>query len=243
MDTKGNYYLKTLGPKEAHFIIGLYEVNKGIFSLQIASEVSGLSGQSLQNLLYRLVRKGILSRLGGKLYTIVPFHLGHTREYLNNPYLVAREIALNTKKRNKYYISHGSAMSIHQMITQPQFVTYTSVTQQIKKKSYHYGIKVSFCNYAKVTLFWVEKHWIEASETIFVSDIEKTIIDGLKLPQYCGGITEVAKGLWIKRNEININKLVKYAFKVNMGVVFRRLGFLLDIYQLAEESFFKEVKK
>ncbi len=72
--------------------------------------------------------------------------------------------------------------------------------------------------------------------------IEKTIIDGLKLPQYCGGITEVAKGLWIKRNKININKLVKYAFKVNIGVVFRRLGFLLDVYQVAEESLLKKLK-
>ena len=73
MDIKGNYLLKTLGPKEAHFIIGLYEINKSIFNLQVASEVSGLSGQYLQNLLYRLVKKGILNRLSRKLYTIVPY--------------------------------------------------------------------------------------------------------------------------------------------------------------------------
>ena len=199
MDIKSNYLLKTLGPREAHFVMSLYEVNKSIFNLRIASEVSGLSGQSLQNLLYRLVKKGILNRLGGKLYTIVPFNLGHTKEYLNNPYLVAREIALNMKKRNKYYVSHGSAMSIHQMTTQPQFVTYTSVTQQIKKNPVIMGSKFHFVTMQKPHYFGVKKHWIETSEIIFVSDIEKTIIDGLKLPQYCGGITEVAKGLWIKK--------------------------------------------
>ena len=67
---------------------------------------------------------------------------------------------------------------------------------------------------------------------ILVSDLERTIIDGVKLPEYCGGITEVAKGLWMKRHELNCDKLVEYAEKINKGAIYRRLGFLLELYEI-----------
>jgi predicted transcriptional regulator of viral defense system len=35
-----------------------------------------------------------------------------------------------------------------------------------------------------------------------VSDIERAAIDGLHFSAYCGGVTEVAKGLWMRRNDV-----------------------------------------
>ncbi len=210
MDINRYQLAKTLGPQEARFIMGLYQRNKKIFNLEAASEVSGLSGQRLQNLLYTLVKKSILNRLDSGLYNIVSFELGWEKEYLGNPYLVAREIVFKKVKSEnaEYYISHGSAMKIHQMVTQPQLVIYTTVTKQIKKHPIILGTEFHFVTAKKENYFGFKKQWIEKSEMVLVSDIEKTIIDGLKLPEYCGGITEVAKGLWIKRNEIDPEKLV-----------------------------------
>ena len=52
MDIKSNYLLKTLGPREAHFIIGLYEINKSIFNLQ-ARILSQIIEMNLQNRIFK----------------------------------------------------------------------------------------------------------------------------------------------------------------------------------------------
>jgi predicted transcriptional regulator of viral defense system len=191
-----------------------------------------------------LVKKGILTRLESGLYNIVPFESGHAGAYLGNPYVVARELVFKKTKSEKanYYLSHGSAMEIHQMVTQPQFVVYTTVSKQIKTHPTILGTEFRFVTTKEDQCFGVEKHWVEKSEMVLVSDIEKTIIDGLKLPEYCGGITEVAKGLWIKKNKISPEKLVEYAFRIDKGVIYRRLGFILETYQMADDFLLQKLQ-
>lgn len=56
----------------------------------------------------------------------------------------------------------------------------------------------------------------------------------LKIQSICGGIIEVAKGLWIKKEIIDVKKLINYAFILDVGVVYRRLGFLLELFEIGE---------
>src|SRR5690606_30342223 len=57
-------------------------------------------------------------------------------------------------------------------------------------------------------------------------------IDGLKQSEYCGGFTEVAKGFWMRRDDINPDLLVDYALRLGVGAVIRRLGFLLEAFEV-----------
>ena len=83
-------------------------------------------------------------------------------------------------------------------------------------------------------LFGLTEHWATKQEQVKVSDLERTIVDGLRRPEYCGGVTEVAKGLWTRRQEVNMDRLIGYAKRIRVGVVVRRLGYLLETYQMAE---------
>jgi len=74
---------------------------------------------------------------------------------------------------------------------------------------------------------------VTKQDKVCVSNPERTIIDGLKQPEYCGGLTEVAKGLWMRRQDLKVAKLVGYAKRIGVGAVLRRLGFLLETYQMA----------
>ena len=237
MDINTNY-TKTLGPKSAKFILSLYDDGKTIFTIDEASKYVNLEGQGLQKFLSPLIRKGILNRLITGLYIIVPFELGNTTEFLGNPYVVAREIIRSKQKsaQQQYFISHASAFELHQMITQPHMEVYTTTSKQIKEKISIQGMRFHFITAKKQNLFGFKKHWVNKSEAILVSDLERTIIDGLKLPEYCGGINEVAKGLWIKRKEMSIKKLTEYAEKIDSGVVYRRLGYLLELHKMATEQ-------
>ncbi len=236
---------KTLSPKSAKFILSLYDDGKTIFSTKDASKYLNLEGQSLQKFLNPLLKKGILNRLITGLYTIVPFELGNTTQFMGNPYVVAREIAAFKQKEisSQYFISHASAFDVHQMATQPNMDVYATTNKQIKDKIQIQGMRFHFITSKKKDFFGFKKHWISKTESILISDLERTIIDGLKLPEYCGGITEVAKGLWIKRNEISSTKLIEYAEKINSGIIYRRLGYLLEIYKMANEQDLKRLHK
>jgi predicted transcriptional regulator of viral defense system len=76
------------------------------------------------------------------------------------------------------------------------------------------------------------EQWVEKHEKVIVSDPERTIIDGLRNPNYSGGLVDVAKGLWIRRQDVDPKRLVDYAIRLNIGAVIRRLGFLLELWRI-----------
>jgi predicted transcriptional regulator of viral defense system len=100
-------------------------------------------------------------------------------------------------------------MEIHRMVTQPQLAVFASSSKRL---------------------------WVTKQESVEISDLERTVIDGLRQPEYCGGITEVAKGLWTRHQDIQATKLVDYALRIATGTVIRRLGYLLELYAIAPES-------
>lgn len=224
---------KTLGPSEARLWVQLSQDNRKTFNIRDVSTITGLKGHSLRKFIYRLRKKGLVTRLRSGLYNMVPFEMGQETHYFGNPYIVAREIVnlKSPRKPSPYYLSHASAMDFHQMVTQPQLVVYASTILHIKPHTIM-GTMFHFVTCKPSHMFGMKKYWIDNTNQVWVSDLEKTIIDGLKMPQYCGGITEVAKGFWMKRKELDLAKMINYAEQLNLGVVYRRLGFLLETYEM-----------
>lgn len=225
---KTNYNLrKTLGPQAANLLTELHEIGRMIFTLSDVEMVTGLSPKSARNFVAKVVSRGLATRLKPGLFILVPFELGREREYLGNPYLVAREIAGG----KEYYLSYASAMDLHGMVTQPQLVVYTSATKPIRPRTI-LGTEFRFVRCKPQHLFGLIDHWVDKTEKVRVSDLERTVIDGLKHPEYCGGFTEVAKGFWMRRDDSQPKLLVDYALQLGVGAVIRRLGFLLEVCEV-----------
>ena len=218
---------KTIGPQAAFLIAELHEKGKTIFSNKDVEKITGLNPKSTRGLVIRLVDRGLATRLKPGLFILVPAELGHEREYLGNPYLVAKKIVA----KREYYISHASAMDIHQMVTQPQLVVYTTSIKPIKPRIV-LGTEFRFIVSKPKNIFGIKDHWITNTEKIRVSNTERTVIDGLKQAQYCGGFSEVAKGFWMQNENIDISKLVDYAIMLDVGAVYRRLGYLLELFEM-----------
>jgi predicted transcriptional regulator of viral defense system len=125
-------------------------------------------------------------------------------------------------------------MDIHGMMTQPQLVVMVT-TPKPRRALTTLGVEFRFIRCRRTHLFGLTEHWATKQEQVRVSDLERTIIDGLKQPEHCGGVTEVAKGLWMRRQDINVDRLVRYARRLGVGAVVRRLGFLLETYEIAVE--------
>jgi predicted transcriptional regulator of viral defense system len=219
-----NNQLKTLGPQAAKLITTLHEKRRTIFSVRDVNEITGLAPKSARNFAATLIQRGIATRLKAGLFILVPFELGREREYAGNPYLVARELAAG----RPYFLSHASAMDVHGMVTQPQFVVYVTTTRAVRRRTI-LGTEFRFVRCKPEHLFGTVDHWVDKTAKVVVSDLERTVIDGLKQPGYCGGFSEVAKGFWMRRRDVDIGRLVNYALRLDVSAVIRRLGFLLEV--------------
>ena len=219
---------KTLGAKSALLVTLLHEKNQQIFTYQNVTELLGISPELARSFMAKLVARGLVTRLKPGLFILVPFELGREGEFLGNPYRVARELA----GEGPYYLSYASALSLHQMTTQPQLVLYTSAPRMIRGRTI-LGTEFRFVQVKPEHLFGLEEFWIDKQEKVWVSDKERTILDGLKLPEYCGGISEVAKAMTMKQRELSAARLVEYAEKLGVGAITQRLGFLMELYGFA----------
>lgn len=219
---------KTLGPQAARLVTTLHERSRAVFRLEDVRDITGLSEVSARSFVRKLVDRGVATRLKPGLYVLVPFELGRERQYSGNPLVVVREIM----QGEDYYLSHATAMEIHGMTTQPQLIVMVT-TPAPRRSVTVLGVEFRFVRCQRKHLFGLTEHWVTKQEKVRVSDLERTIIDGLKQPEHCGGLTEVAKGLWMRRQDMAVDRLVQYARRIGVGAVVRRLGFLLETYEIA----------
>ncbi len=238
-----NYQLKSLGGLAAHLIATLYSRNRPIFHFDEAKEI--LKGRApAASVLTQLIKHKVITRLKPGTFRIIPFELGFEKEYLGNPYIVARELMVHTRSGtiNEYYISHGSAFDLHQMVTQPQFIVYVSSPRMLRSRTIQ-STEFLFIRCKAKDLFGLTEVWVDKNEKVRVSDLERTLLDGLKQPAYCGGISEVAKGFTIKQDSVDPHKLIEYAKKLNVGAVTRRLGYLMELYKIGTPQHWERVRK
>ncbi len=232
--------LKTLGPVSANFILTLYEKNKIIFTPKDVIEITGLRDKYLYRFIQQLIERELILRLKPGKYFVISQEIGKQSKFIGNWFVVAREIANSPK----YYISYYSAMDFHNMLTQPLLKVYITTPKQLRKKI-HSIVNVTFeFIYSNSEKIWgIDEVWVTNTEKVRVSDIERTIIDCLYKPKYCGGILEISKGIWIQKDSIDFEKLMDYLERFDKFVVAKRLGFILQTYNLLDSKLINEFKK
>lgn len=146
-------------------------------------------------------------------------------------FVIAREVLGSVP----YYISHYSAMELHQMTTQPVNTVYVTLPRQRDSRMIA-GVEYRFV-YASQRFFWGwDRIWVAAEEQVRVSDLEKTLLDCAVRPELCGGLGECARGLWLRKGDLDENRLVKYIERLGHKAAAKRVGFLLETYGLGEPS-------
>lgn len=220
---------KTTGRVSAGFIAALQNRGKSIFSIDEAQAICGKRRSATVDLLRDLVNRGILARI--KSGTFLILQTGNENTQLRNWPVIARELA----GKDPYFISHYSAMRIHGMTSHPIVNVYLTLTKQKPDKivsniTYHFI-------YSKEKHFWGQmSHWATKQEQVWVSDPERTLLDGFDRPDLCGGITDVVRGLWATQKNINSEKLVNYAKQYRTKAAVKRLGYVLEALNIAPNT-------
>lgn len=228
--TKGS-----LGKSESRFLARVS--GKATFTTSEAQGLLNYKGQdSTQKFLDRLQQKGWIRRIRRGRFAVIPLSSGESRSPQLHEFIIAMELV------SPAAIAYWSALNHHGMTEQIPRTVFVATNHPVRR---HPG-EVLGVNYKIVSIrpakyFGVVKDWID--ELPFsVTDREKTIVDGLDLPQYTGGIDEIAKAMLSVWSQIDETKLVKYAVKIGNSAVAKRLGFLMESLGLGDiENFRKTV--
>lgn len=216
--------LKLLGSRELELLFTLEEEGKTVFMTEDARRILRSTEASLKNVLYRLRRKGRIEEIERGKYLLIPAKAGYEGKWAEMPFVIASKIV------DPYYIGFWSALNYWDMTEQVPSVTFVVTTK--RKRNLEYGpLRFKFVTLSKNKFFDVVEEEI-GGEKFKVSSREKTIVDCLSYPKYCGGIDEVVKGIWESQDEIDFAKVVEHSEKIGSNVVVRRLMYILDILEI-----------
>lgn len=117
------------------------------------------------------------------------------------------------------YIAFWSALHYHKMTDQVPRTVFL-VTTKRKKSLRFQGQKVKYVTVKRSLFFGYERY-----DKVVVSDIEKTVIDCLRHPEYSGGISQIREAI---SDELDTDRLIEYCVLTGSSAVASRLGYLLE---------------
>lgn len=209
-----------LGVLETRTITDLVAEGKTLFTL---SDLEGKLGSRLKarKMASTLVRKQWLERLAKGVYLVLELSAGSSPKWTEDRYYIASKLA------SPCYIGFFNALHKYGWTEQVPLAVNVVVTSPLKRRVIH-GVDYRFITVTKRKFFGTIKT-IERGHEIEFSDPEKTVVDALDRPEYCGGIEEVAKALSIAKETVDFTKVASYAERSHNGAVLKRLGFLSEL--------------
>jgi len=186
---------------------------------------------ALRELLSDMTKRGLLMRLKDGVYYIIPYEQ-NAENFMPEWHLIVEHLVNDAK----HYIGYYSALQIHNLITQPSLKEQIVVSKQLRPSEYKIkDVPFQFIYHNENHFFGAKKIWIDSFNSVFCSDLEKTLIDCLFKPDYAGGIVEVAGAIYASKDKIEYDKLLTYAKKFDSQAVIKRLGFLLELLGINTE--------
>jgi len=212
-----------------------------IFSTQRARELApevGLKDSYLREALYHLRRNGWIVSLRRGLYALSGSVPGVTP---------AHEFEVAMALVSPAAISHWSALHYHGMTQQAPRKVFVLTTKESSvprmrdstTKRIIDGYPVGDTIYKIVQVkperyFGTQKIWIEEAR-VTITDPEKTLLDGLSMPQYCGDFAEVLHAFEVRGDDLHPQRIIEYACKLDTATA-KRLGWVLE-YQGIDPAF------
>jgi predicted transcriptional regulator of viral defense system len=197
---------------------------------QLAPEV-GLKDSYLWEALYHLRRNGWIVSLRRGLYALSSSVPG---------VIPAHEFEVAMALVSPAAISHWSALHHHGLTEQaPRKVfvlTNTDATiprmRSTKARQTGDGYPAGDTLYKFVQVkpdryFGTERVWINEAR-VTITDPERTLLDGLCMPQYCGDFAEVIHAFEARGNDLNLERIIEYARKLDTATA-KRLGWVLEL--------------
>lgn len=208
-------------------LMSLFSANEKItVTADDVIEIRNCSRVMANQILNRLAQKGWLQRMKRGVYSIVPL------SSLSPKPVIEESWSLVTKIFEPAYISGWSAAE-HWDFTEQIFNKVSLVTQKFQRSSIQTVGNVKCRVWVKQpnVFFGLKTIWFGSSK-VEIADPNRLIIDILDKPDFGGGARHtvgIVQAYW--NSELNNSEqLIDYAIKYGKGTVFKRLGYLSEVF-------------
>jgi len=193
--------------------------------LKLIAASLGIQPSYLSSLITKMAKNGLIRKLYRGTYVLAnsllagsPLHSFEVIPYLSNPSAICC----------------WNALSFHGLTDQViRNIYLMSPYGQTLKKTSKYLYSIEGIQYVIIRVqprhyFGIEQRFINEN-AFYITDLERTLMDGLVRPQYCGGFFEVIEAFRIayERNQIDPQKTTHYAGQYGI-LVSKRLGWVFE---------------
>jgi predicted transcriptional regulator of viral defense system len=200
-----------------------------------------LTPQRVRALLSQLAQAGWLERLKRGTYAVTTPVFNATL----HPYAVAAVLV------SPLAISHWSALAHHGFTTQiPPMVqastTATVVTPEMRQGAAYrprgraawraLGLEFEFIQVQERHFFGFQEEWVSRWHRVAITDAERTVLDLFAAPRIFGSLQTGLETLEAQLHRLDVDKLVGYALRYEVGAVIKRLGWALETFGAPESA-------
>ncbi len=190
----------------------------------------GLKDAYLVEALYHLRRNNWIVSLRRGLYALSSMVPG---------VVAAHEFEVAAALVSPAMISHWSALHYHGLTEQiPRDVFVLTTTdawiprpRTDRVERFGSGFRAGDTTYrfiqVKPDRFFGGGQWWIGEVRVAMTDLERTLLDGLSMPRYCGGFAEVLHAVQVGMDRLNIELISEYAVRLGVTIA-KRLGWVLE---------------
>ncbi len=203
-----------------------------ILTSKEVSETLSVSKQEAGRLLSRWHKSGWIGRIKRGFYTPIDLSSKKSIPSIEEPNLVA------TVLYGPGYVGGFSAVKHWDLSEQIGETTMFFTLKQIKDRNpKHSGLKFKLKTTSSYKVFGLKNVWY-GDQKIRVSDPSKTMIDLLDDPKLVGGIRIVSDIFveYFNSEYFDFDELINYGKKMKNKTIFKRLGFILELFTSIEQK-------
>lgn len=184
-------------------------------------------------ILKRLQDKGWLARVARGRFAVIPLSSGATGSAQLHEFAVAMELV------HPAAIAYLSALSHHGLTEQLPRTVFVATNHPVRQRHREsLGNTFRIVSLRPHKYFGLEKAWVD-DHAFSVTNLEKTIIDALDLPNHAGGLGLVATALGSHWDRLDEQRLREYADRIGNSAAAKRLGFLMESLGLGDAEALK----
>ncbi len=210
-----------LSQKEAFLVAKWESQQKVTVRASNVQEELGCTRNYAHFLLHSLERNHWVERVTRGLYQFIPLSYGYPdRIPPTDPFIIVSSLV------TPHYCSYYTSNSHYGFTTQMPFTLFIA-TPKKKPEIEWVGGTFKFVTLSKHKFFGYKQERVFDTE-VLMAEPEKSIVDSFDKPKYTGGIEQLARITWRALPNLDKEKLIDYAQRMNSHSLVQRMGFIID---------------
>lgn len=194
-----------------------------LVNVKEAREYLNVDAGYASKILVRLEEKGYLERITRGNYLFIPLEYGYEERYPPMNSLVVGSVLVAP-----YYFGYQTANNYYGFTSQFSPKTYVCTVKP--RRSFRWrNTSYKFVTLVDEKFFGFTKVKADGCE-VNMAEPEKTVLDSLDKPDYCGGMPQVSYAVSSAfSSDLELDKLLSYAGRMGSNSVLQRLGYLVEL--------------